>query len=115
MTRWHRPLSAEKVVQMLSSPSPRKHSWFCLIAGLACGLTSVPSARAEDRVAPLPPGVKAVWSFDKAEREVTPTRERVSINGLWRWQPASSGAAEPPSDGWGHFEVPGPWPGITDY
>ncbi len=38
--------------------------------------------------APLPPGVHAVWDLGKAYRETTPTRERLSINGLWRWQPA---------------------------
>src|SRR5665647_777869 len=36
----------------------------------------------------LPPGVKAVWDLAKAYRESTATRERLSINGLWRWQPA---------------------------
>jgi len=41
---------------------------------------------------PLPPGVKAVWDLKKAYRAATPTRERVSINGLWRWQPAASDA-----------------------
>src|SRR5262249_46916480 len=72
-------------------------------------------ARADEPVAALPPGVKAVWSPEKAVREVTPTRECVSINGLWRWQPAAQGATQPPSDGWGHFKVPGPWPGIVNY
>jgi hypothetical protein len=42
----------------------------------------------------LPPGVKAVGSFEKAARDVTPTRERVSINGLWRWQPGRPDAVE---------------------
>ncbi len=65
--------------------------------------------------APLPPGVKAVWDMSKAHRDTTPTRERVCINGLWRWQPAKADAkAVPPAD-WGFFKVPGCWPGITDY
>ncbi len=65
--------------------------------------------------APLPAGVKAVWDLDKAFREATPSRERVCLNGLWRWQPAGDAAAAVPADGWGFFKVPGSWPGITDY
>src|SRR3982751_6857239 len=65
----------------------------------------------------LPPGVRAVWDLDKAWREATPTRERVCLNGLWRWQPVtgSDAADSPPADRWGYFKVPGPWPGIADY
>src|ERR1051325_12099011 len=70
----------------------------------------------------LPSGVKAVWDMDKAFRETTPTRERICINGLWRWQPAPPDsrkpepgqalpAATPPTDKWGYFKVPGSWPG----
>ena len=58
----------------------------------------------------LPEGVKAVWGLAEAYRESTPTRERVCINGLWRWQPAGDDAAEVPADGWGYFHVPGEWP-----
>lgn len=69
----------------------------------------------------LPAGVRAVWDIDKAVRDATPTRERVCINGLWRWQPAQSAAVGPaddeavPAGGWGWFKVPGSWPGVTDY
>ncbi|HEY3319454.1 MAG TPA: glycoside hydrolase family 2 TIM barrel-domain containing protein [Planctomycetota bacterium] len=90
---------------------------FSLLAALAF---------AED--APLPPGVKAVWDLSKATHEKTATRERVCLNGLWRWQPVVAPASVPagaapavqpadkvPSDGWGFFKVPGCWPGITDY
>lgn len=62
-----------------------------------------------------PPGVKAVWDLDRAFRESTPTRGRICINGLWRWQPARPGAGGVPAEGWGYFKVPGSWPGITDY
>lgn len=62
----------------------------------------------------LPAGVQAVWDLDKAHSETTPTRERVCLNGLWKWQPGET-AAEVPTDGWGYFKVPGAWPGITDY
>ena len=60
-----------------------------------------------------------MWDLDKAFREKTPTRERICINGLWRWQPArnAKGLATPddpltgevsvPDDRWGYFKVPG--------
>jgi hypothetical protein len=64
--------------------------------------------------APLPSGVRAVWNLDQAEREATPTRERICINGLWRWQPADK-TEEVPSSRWGYFKVPGCWPGAGDY
>jgi hypothetical protein len=63
---------------------------------------------------PLPAGVKAVWDPDKAYRQTTPTRERVCLNGLWRWQPARGAADAVPADGWGYFKVPGFWPGNTN-
>ncbi len=60
----------------------------------------------------LPEGVKAVWDLEKAHREATSKRERVSINGLWRFQPAAGDdelLPDPGSD-WGYFKVPGTWP-----
>ena len=65
--------------------------------------------------APLPAGVRAVWDVGKAHRETTATRDRISINGLWRWQPAESQRERVPADNWGYFKVPGCWPGVTDY
>ena len=76
------------------------------------------SVRIGGRVA-LPEDVKAVWDLDKAFREKTPTRERICINGLWRWQPAKNakglvtpdnpliGDVSVPADRWGYFKVPG--------
>jgi beta-galactosidase len=64
---------------------------------------------------PLPEGVRAVWDLAKAHQESTPTRGRVCINGLWRWQPASDAAESLPAAGWGYFKVPGSWPGISSY
>src|SRR5438093_1381688 len=64
---------------------------------------------------PLPPGVKAVWDLDKAYRENSPTRERVCLNGLWRFQPAKTGADSPPGGAWGFFKVPAFWPGTSNY
>jgi hypothetical protein len=46
----------------------------------------------------------------RAHRETTPTRERISINGLWQWQPAKEKSDQPPTGNWGYFKVPGPWP-----
>ncbi|HOW65932.1 MAG TPA: glycoside hydrolase family 2 TIM barrel-domain containing protein [Verrucomicrobiota bacterium] len=63
----------------------------------------------------LPSEVKAVWDLDKAFHETTPTRERICLNGLWHWQPASSPSLKVPEAEWGYFKVPGCWPGITDY
>ncbi len=63
--------------------------------------------------APLPAGVKAIWDPKSAYSEKTPTRERICLNGLWRWQPALSDVNA--AHTWGYFKVPGSWPGITDY
>lgn len=63
----------------------------------------------------LPAGVRAVWNLEHAWRETTPTRERVCLNGLWRWQPANEATDSVPAENWGYLKVPGCWPGITDY
>ncbi|HET6386088.1 MAG TPA: hypothetical protein VFJ58_22070 [Armatimonadota bacterium] len=87
-----------------------------LIPAVLCLLALTrPSAAQDGPAVALPPGVKAVWDLAKAARETTPTRERICINGLWRWQPAAAGADTPPAANWGYFKVPGAWPGITDY
>ena len=85
-----------------------------LSAALACGAWRPVEAVGADE-AVLPAGVAAVWDAEKAFRETTATRERISINGLWRWQPAEDAAEAVPAGGWGFFKVPGSWPGITDY
>ena len=64
----------------------------------------------------LPPGVKAVWDPSKAWRETTPTRERLCLNGLWRWQPATAETPlQVPTAAWGFYKVPACWPGLQDY
>jgi beta-galactosidase len=70
---------------------------------------------AEPKAVPLPDGVKAVWNLDKAHRDTTPTRERICLNGLWRWQPAKDVDDSAPDDGWGYFKVPGFWQGNSNY
>ena len=84
-------------------------------AGLLIITAMTPGVCRAQSAAPLPQGVKAVWDMSKAYRDTTPTRERICINGLWRWQPARDVADVVPADEWGWFKVPGCWPGITDY
>jgi beta-galactosidase len=76
-------------------------------------VTNVSGNTSED--AQLPQGVKAVWDMSKAYNESTSTRERICINGLWRWQPAHEFTDQVPTDGWGYFKVPGAWLGINSY
>ncbi len=79
-----------------------RHIWISLLLMTGnLGMGAEPSAVA------LPPGVKAVWDLDKAYHETTPTRERICINGLWRWQPAEAKAEQTPTANWGYFKVPG--------
>jgi beta-galactosidase/beta-glucuronidase len=78
-------------------------------------LGSSRAAAPPDGVRPLPDGVKAVWTAERAYRESTVTRERLCTNGLWHWQPVDPESEGVPQGRWGWFKVPGPWPGITDY
>ncbi len=88
-------------------------SWLLLFAGaMSVGTPCVPG---DEISAPLPQGVKVVWDAARAVHEATATRERFCINGLWRWQPAGTSIEQPPAKSWGHFKVPGCWPGISDY
>ncbi|MCS6860421.1 MAG: hypothetical protein NZT92_08900, partial [Abditibacteriales bacterium] len=87
--------------------------WMAVIMCMTVGTTQ--GSHEMQSAAPLPEGVRVVWDVNKAYRETTPTRERICINGLWRWQPAATDADQVPADNWGYFKVPGCWPGITDY
>ncbi len=92
--------------------------WIALLS-FAIAQWSARFALAQAEVA-LPADVKAVWELSKAWKETTPSKERICINGLWRWQPADEKLAPEkadasPAGGWGWFKVPGSWPGITDY
>ncbi len=82
-----------------------------LAAAAALGAASADSQ--PDAV--LPEGIRAVWDPQNAYRQSTSTRQRVCINGLWRWQPAGQTAEQVPAAGWGYFKVPGSWPGISHY
>jgi hypothetical protein len=77
---------------------------------LLCGAAALACAAGQDDVK-LPEGVRAVWDIGKAYREVTPTRERISVNGLWRWQPAADATDAVPAGGWGYLRVPESWNG----
>jgi hypothetical protein len=79
------------------------------------GLCVMTSTGQDEFAVPLSQGVRAVWDVKQAYREATATRERVCLNGLWRWQPADLSTETPPAGSWGYFKVPGCWPGITDY
>jgi len=81
----------------------------CVFMAFACGAVRQVAAQ-NSAEAVLPDGVKAVWSLSKAYRESTPTRERICINGLWRWQPAADAVGAVPAGAWGYFKVPGEWP-----
>lgn len=82
--------------------------------GICCVFFLVHSAVGQPREAQLAPDVNAVWDLSKAWRETTATRDQVCINGIWRWQPARGNAERVPSENWGYFKVPGPWPIAED-
>ncbi len=97
------------------SPGHQRVSIACLAALLCAPIDRSLSATAEEFAAALPQGVRAVWDIARAHHDTTPTRERICLNGLWRWQPADAGSQQVPEGNWGYFKVPGCWPGITDY
>ena len=82
---------------------------------LCVAYLAVASQAASSAEISLPEGVRAVWDMSRAYHETTPTRERICINGLWRWQPAETQSQQVPTENWGYFKVPGCWPGVTDY
>lgn len=90
------------------------NAFLCFLAAHALsGSSGAQQPRTPD--VPLPPGVKAVWDVDKAHRDRSPTRERMCLNGLWRFQPARAGNEAPPDGAWGFFKVPAFWPGKANY
>ncbi len=85
----------------------------CIVLAALLFAVSLPFGAQADSV--LPAGVRAVWNMSEAWHEATPTRWRICLNGLWRWQPAdrltASATDGVPAGDWGYFKVPGPWPG----
>ncbi|MGA2673097.1 MAG: glycoside hydrolase family 2 TIM barrel-domain containing protein [Terracidiphilus sp.] len=77
-------------------------------AGSAAYLALHPDANAQQASVP---DHAVVWEMAKAYRESTPTRERICVNGLWRWQPAGTATDVVPTDDWGHLRVPEAWSG----
>ena len=62
---------------------------------------------------PLPAGAEDLADPTKALREKSTVRERICLNGLWRFLPVGAlpAQAPPPADrGWGWFKTPGIWP-----
>ncbi len=56
----------------------------------------------------LPAGVSLNW--DKTSiLTVNAKRAQVSLDGIWRFIPATEGAAEPAKVGWAYIKVPGSW------
>lgn len=80
----------------------------------AC-LSSRPAPAAE---APVPAGEKLAWGQEPLE-VLSAVRERVCLNGVWRFAPAGRQAPAANDEGWGYIRVPGDWrnvptaPGIT--
>ena len=82
----------------------------CLIAGMLCWITvnALADGASLTTHAALPPDVQVVWGMSEAFSEATATRERICINGLWRWQPAAGEEQKVPDGNCGYFKVPGP-------
>ncbi|HLW66744.1 MAG TPA: glycoside hydrolase family 2 TIM barrel-domain containing protein [Gemmataceae bacterium] len=92
--------------------NPKLWTLLIVAASLLWALSSVQAGPPDT---PLPSGVTAVWDLSKASRENTNSRDRICLNGLWRWQPARSSDTTPPVGQWGYFKVPGFWPGNNNY
>ncbi len=99
------------------SDTPSTKLPIAMLLAVAWAIIALPCpASAQDQSgAVLPKGVKAVWDPAQAWRETTPTRERLCINGLWRWQPAGDNTLQVPTAAWGYYKVPACWPGNGDY
>lgn len=65
-----------------------------------------------DRMAALdalpPDGQRVTWNEELVETLST-TRQRVVLNGLWRFMPAIGEWEKTPQSGWGFLRVPGDW------
>jgi hypothetical protein len=61
---------------------------------------------------PLPDGAKNVWETSDSWKLKNQSREKISLNGLWRFIPETENMTDVPVEGkgWGWFKVPGIWP-----
>lgn len=53
--------------------------------------------------------LQASWEIKKAQRVQSATRDRICINGLWRFQPEFHYGQAPDTRQWGYLRVPGIW------
>jgi beta-galactosidase len=84
--------------------------FYCTGVFEVADLTVTPhlTARTQPADAALPAGVALNW--DKTDvKTVNAKRAQVSLDGVWRFTPATEGAAEPPKPGWAYIKVPGDW------
>jgi len=72
----------------------------------------VVSLRPKLEDARLPAGVTVRWDYENAWKRKSRTRERVCINGLWKFIPVEPEEGNIPAQGkgWGYLKVPGCWP-----
>jgi hypothetical protein len=84
--------------------------FYCTGVSEIADLTVTPRlvANTQPGDAVLPPGTALDW--DKAAVEsVNAKRERIALDGIWRFTPAAEGGAEPLKLGWAFIKVPGDW------
>jgi len=76
------------------------------IADLTVTPRMIAPTQLEDAV--LPVGIALGW--DKANvKTVNAKRAQVSLDGIWRFTPASEAEVDPPKLGWAYINVPGNW------
>ena len=56
----------------------------------------------------LPSGVSLNWEKTTVTK-VNSKRSQISLDGIWRFTPATQGTAEPAPAGWAYIKVPGSW------
>jgi len=114
-TKWARRACGLRSSLLTTMNRARGFLAYPLVIAFLFALGSLGPQLRADFAVNLPDGVKAVWEVTRAYHESTPTRERICLNGLWRWQPADASSDHVPAGSWGFFKVPACWPGITDY
>src|SRR6184192_411274 len=114
-TKWARRACGLRSSLLTTMNRARGFLAYPLVIAFLFALGSLGPQLRADFAVNLPDGVKAVWDVTRAYHESTPTRERICLNGLWRWQPADARSEWVPAGNWGFFKVAGCWPGITDY